>query len=91
MTAIRLQDAYLCLDCDTINDNSAACTQCGKTLALYSLAKFVNRESRFFGSLTLAALGVALGLLGTVCIAIGTYTEDFGDILVEVASGWSAQ
>lgn len=48
VNSIRLQDAYLCLDCDLLNDSSQYCALCGKTSALYPIAKFVNRESPEF-------------------------------------------
>lgn len=39
---IKLENAFLCLDCETVSDNSRACTFCG-SVAVHSLARFINR------------------------------------------------
>jgi hypothetical protein len=45
VNSIRLQDAYLCLNCDLLNDSSQFCALCGKTSSLYPLSRFINRTS----------------------------------------------
>lgn len=45
VNSIRLQEAYLCITCDVINDNSQHCALCGETKALFPVAKFINRSS----------------------------------------------
>jgi hypothetical protein len=43
INTIPLRDAYLCLDCETISDNSVACPKCS-SIAVYSVSRFIDRE-----------------------------------------------
>jgi len=40
---MQLNEAFLCLDCNALNDNSQQCEACASE-ALVALAKFLNRE-----------------------------------------------
>jgi hypothetical protein len=41
--SMRLQDSYLCVNCDLIVDSATYCPGCGEGKSLHSLAKFINR------------------------------------------------
>jgi hypothetical protein len=42
LVTIKLERAFLCLDCEGVGDCSELCPSCGSK-AVYPLAKFINR------------------------------------------------
>lgn len=44
MASFNLQDAYLCLDCETVHNNPYQCVKCCSK-AIHSLALFLDRRA----------------------------------------------
>jgi hypothetical protein len=42
LLSIPLERAYLCIDCNMVQDNAGHCNTCS-SVAVHSLAKFINR------------------------------------------------
>ena len=52
VNSIRLQDSYLCVNCDLVVDSATYCPLCGEGKSLHSLAKFINRKPSESASLS---------------------------------------
>jgi hypothetical protein len=65
MVSIRLQDAYLCSECDQIVPNANCCV-CGCKHGLLSLSAALNRESITVPTESFGRLAAAVGQLEAV-------------------------
>ena len=68
---MKLQEAYLCLDCETLGSNSRSCESCG-SIAVYALARFIDRSKSDNSLLLSHSLAHTCDTLTVPCIACNT-------------------